>query len=181
VLRRLNDGMHAVDLSEIGMATLVHLQLDPAAGTMRSASAGHLPVIALSAPDGAGRRTVLPVPAVGGPPVGVVPDYVYGEHTGPLDPHGVLVGFTDGLIERRDRSLDEGLLAVLDGLDRLPASVTDDVEDLADALLSFGGGAGEDDIAVLVVAQDPVDPPVGAGRAHFPPGTTTEPPGASMA
>ncbi|MFP5393928.1 MAG: SpoIIE family protein phosphatase, partial [Gammaproteobacteria bacterium] len=80
---------------------LVHLQLDPAAGVMRSASAGHLPVLTLGAPDAAGRRTALPVPALGGLPIGVVPDHVYREHTMALDPHGIIIGFTDGLIERR--------------------------------------------------------------------------------
>jgi PAS domain S-box-containing protein len=155
VLRRLNDCMHDLSLGDQpNLATLVHLQLDPAAGVMRSASAGHLPVLTLGAPDAAGRRTALPVPALGGPPIGVVPDHVYREHTMALDPHGIIIGFTDGLIERRDRSLDEGLLGLLDGLGRLPRDVTDDVEQLADAVLALGDSPHEDDVAVIVVAAN---------------------------
>jgi PAS domain S-box-containing protein len=169
VIRRLNDFMHDLPLGDhASLATLVHLQLDPAAGTMRSASAGHLPVLTLSPPDATGRRTALPVPALGGPPIGVVPDYVYSEHTMGLDPHAVLIGFTDGLIERRDRSLDEGLLTLLHGLGRLPGEITEDVELLADAILGLGDSPHEDDIAVIVVAPDLAVPvPVHPMRRHL--------------
>jgi hypothetical protein len=51
---------------------------------------------------------------------------------------------TDGLIERRGSTID-------DGMDLLRSAVThdDDLEALCDALLERFGGAAEDDIALL--------------------------------
>jgi PAS domain S-box-containing protein len=160
VLRRLNDLVHDTESDDdASLATMVHVQLDPGAGVMRSSSAGHLPMLTLSGPDAQGRRIALPVPAMGGPPVGAIPGQVYGEHTMALNPGGLLIGFTDGLIERRDRSLDDGLLGVLTRLGELPGAVTGDVESLADALLRITPpGPQEDDIALIVLALDVASP-----------------------
>jgi len=161
VMRRLNDLMHETDMvSDIDLATLVYAQLDPGTDTLRYCSAGHLPLLLLAAEpddmDGTPRRAVSPVPAVGGPPIGVIPEWRYSEQAVTLEPGGTLIGFTDGLIERRGEDLDMSLLQLLDGLSALPASVSGDVELLADAVLDLSPGVGaEDDIAVIVLGYAP--------------------------
>jgi len=185
VMRRLNDLMHETDMvADIGLATLVYAQYDPPTATLRYCSAGHLPLLLLSAdPEGdhePPRRAVSPVPAIGGPPIGVIPEWRYQEQGVSLEPGSALIGFTDGLIERRGDDLDASLLRLLDGLGRLPAEVTEDVEALADAVLGLSPGAGaEDDIAVIVlgfarepglVAAGPVGPPGAPGSAIRAPG-----------
>ena len=161
VMRRLNDLMHETDMvSDIDLATLVYAQLDPGTDTLRYCSAGNLPLLLLAAEpddmDGTPRRAVSPVPAVGGPPIGVIPEWRYSEQAVTLEPGGTLIGFTDGLIERRGEDLDMSLLQLLDGLSALPASVSGDVELLADAVLDLSPGVGaEDDIAVIVLGYAP--------------------------
>ena len=70
-----------------------------------------------------------------------------------LDPDAVLLLYTDGLVERRDQDLD-------DGLDRLQRTLTDlaglDLDDLCDELLTRMVPAGpDDDIALLAVRLSP--------------------------
>jgi PAS domain S-box-containing protein len=162
VMRRLNDVMHETDMgSDIDLATLVYAQLDPGTGTFRHCSAGHLPLLMLGG-DRSGRyRAVAPVPAVGGPPIGVIPGLRYTEQEIRLEPGSTLIGFTDGLVERRGHDLDESLLRLLAGLGGLPTEATLDVETLADAVLDLSpglsdraGDGGEDDIAVIVLGFD---------------------------
>jgi PAS domain S-box-containing protein len=161
VMRRLNDLMHETELSsDIDLATLVHAQLDPATGTLRYCSAGHLPLLLFTeaevGPGGFLHRPVSPVPAVGGPPIGVVSGLRYSEQAVRLEPGSTLVGFTDGLIERRTSGLDASLLRLLDELGSLPADRTTDVEALADAVLELSPGeSAGDDIAVIVFSFDP--------------------------
>jgi serine phosphatase RsbU (regulator of sigma subunit) len=81
-----------------------------------------------------------------------------------LQPGSVLIGYTDGLIEHRGHDLDDNLLALLSGLNALPASITADVEALADAILAMSQpGPTTDDIAVIALAFDPRSDPV---RTH---------------
>jgi PAS domain S-box-containing protein len=179
VMRRLNETLHETDLGDdIQLATLVHGQLDPTTGTLVYSSAGHLPMFTLAArPAGrsaGGSALASPVPAVGGPPIGVIPGWKYSEHAVVLQPGGILIGYTDGLIERRGQDLDESILGLLAGLNALPDTVlTDvdslpDVESLADAVLAMAPpGPSTDDLAVIVVAFDPhpaVAPHAGTAR-----------------
>jgi serine phosphatase RsbU (regulator of sigma subunit) len=124
---------------------------------MTYCSAGHPPMITIPAPGpdhSAGRpRIAYPIPTLSGPPTGAVPEQTYLDHQVQLDPGDILIGYTDGLIERRDRSLDETLLALLTGLNDLPAQLTADVEAVADQVLTLAPpGEHLDDIAVLVIA-----------------------------
>lgn len=160
VLRWLNDTMHDAPVGagapDVGLATLVHGRLDPVSGALSYSSAGHLPLIALSARDAGQAGAALPVPVVGGPPIGVVADLVYVEGRLVLEPGSRLIGFTDGLIERRGSDLDSSLLALLTGLSRLTPQVVTDVEALADAVLELAPrDAANDDVALLVLGHDP--------------------------
>lgn len=155
VLTRVNQGLHDLEAGDIRMATVVHAQLDPATGILAYSSAGHLPMIMLPP----GRSEATPVPSAGGPPLGVVDSYRYTEHALGLASGSLLVGFTDGLIERQDKSLDETLLELLQGISRLPEPRVRGVEDLADAILELAPERGDerhqDEVAVMVVGFHP--------------------------
>jgi PAS domain S-box-containing protein len=139
VLRRLDETAAAI--GEGQFATCVCAVFDPADRSCTISCAGHLPPL-LSEPDGSTRGLSLPPGAplgVGGVPFESV------EFTLPED--GVLVLFTDGLVERRGRDLDEGLSL----LSRVVARQSRDLEAGCDAVLAaLSAGDSEDDIAVIM-------------------------------
>jgi hypothetical protein len=106
------------------------------------ASAGHPPALLLS--GGQGRFIDVPV----GVPLGIgVP--AYESMTIAIEPDSTLIAYTDGLIERRNETLDVGK----DRL-RTAASVrASSVEDLVTAIVDdvLAQGAGEDDTAILAM------------------------------
>ncbi|MBC2933579.1 SpoIIE family protein phosphatase [Nocardioides sp. zg-1228] len=75
-----------------------------------------------------------------------------------LQPGATLVLYTDGLVERRDRDIDDGIQSLM----RLLADVcptTSDLDELSDRLLeSMASDEQEDDIALLVVRWAPEGP-----------------------
>ncbi len=86
-------------------ATLVYAELDTRTATLTYACAGHLPPLRVRADGGAeylwsGRSGPLGVPSVRGPRT---------QGTVRLDPGDLVLLYTDGVVERRDRSLLEGL------------------------------------------------------------------------
>jgi len=70
-----------------------------------------------------------------------------------LEPGTVLTLFTDGLVERRGSDLDDGL----DALCRTLAQGPDDLEELADAVLTGLVGEGSDDDVALLLVRVPHD------------------------
>jgi len=137
--------------TEQPLVTMVLLALDSARDTADVLVAGHLPPL-LVAPDGTPSRWAGTVwPAFG---VGAVD-----RHPEPVDvPRGgVVVLYTDGLVERRDEDLDAGL-------DRLTAvlrhSVPEDREHLeiflervARRVRRVGSARHDDDVAMLAVRR----------------------------
>ncbi|MGW6558230.1 SpoIIE family protein phosphatase [Streptomyces hydrogenans] len=91
------------DLGEDTMATCLYAVHSPATGTWTIARAGHLPP-AVVTPEGA--VSFLQGPP--GTPLGTGA-HDFGTEELPLPPGGLLVLYTDGLIEARDRDLDEGM------------------------------------------------------------------------
>jgi serine phosphatase RsbU (regulator of sigma subunit) len=173
VLTRLNQVVHdaAGPQEELPLVTIVHAQLDLATSVLTYSSAGHMPLLVLPAADPTIERLTWPLPSTGGPPIGVVTDFKYTQLETPLDPGCVLIGFTDGLIERRGESLDEGLLTLLTGLNTLPAHTAADLESLADQILRLAPpGPRPDDTAVITLAI----PHLGR-TATPPPGRVPEP------
>ena len=85
------------------MATAAYAVLDPLAGTIRVASAGHLPPIIV----GNGARRILEIPPA--TPLGAFSYAAYREHELVLDPGETLIFYTDGLIERPDVPLERSI------------------------------------------------------------------------
>jgi serine phosphatase RsbU (regulator of sigma subunit) len=123
VISQLNRIMHTGHPDAAELATVVHAQLDLTRQALTYSNAGHLPLI-IFAPDAEhGPSPALhahPLPLLGDPPVGVIADLQYTEHCAHVNTHSVLIGFTDGLIERGHQDIDQALDALLDSLNRLP-------------------------------------------------------------
>ncbi|MBO0835205.1 MAG: serine/threonine-protein phosphatase, partial [Actinobacteria bacterium] len=142
-LQQLNELMQELGAREPHFATCVYAVFDAVTGTCEVASAGHLPPL-LVRPDGTNELLdVLPAP-----PLGVGTGLIQ-SRTLAIEDGSLLVLYTDGLVEKRSRDIDEGL-------DRLrqifgPGSADQPLEDLCRATLA-GVYADEhrDDIAVLM-------------------------------
>lgn len=150
-------------LSETGIDTLataivarVEEPPPPAPGAtriLRWSNAGHPPPLLIE-PDG--RATLLERPA--NVLLGVAPDSVRVHHAVALLPGATAVLYTDGLVERRDATLDDGLarlLAVAPTLAGRPVS------ELCDEILDRMAPDLTDDIALLAVRVRAVEPPPG--------------------
>lgn len=122
------------------VATCLLALEDPARRTMSYANAGHLPPAFLS-PDG----TVELVDVPSGPPLGTGLGS-YTTLTRPTVPDGVLLLYTDGLVERRGEDIDVSLHR-LTGLRLSPRASLDVILD--DVLAQLADAPAEDDIAVL--------------------------------
>lgn len=148
VLERMNG--FAREVSGGPMATLLYGVVDPDEGRLRIATAGHPPVLVIG-PGGDAYFAEGPA----GSPLGVVPFPTYEESTIPLVPGSTVLLYTDGLVERPDASLDEGL-EWLRGFARGAAARPDE---LCGALLQarFRDVAPRDDVALLAVRLEPVN------------------------
>ena len=145
VLRRLERTAATLKIAAFAtIATCLYAVIDPAAGWVIVAGAGHPPpVVAL--PDGTTR--VLDLPA--GLPLGLGAD-VFGQVHLPLPPGAVLALFTDGLVETRTQTADEGLRALRCAL----AGQQGPLPAVCDTVLASLGHHGEDD-TTLVLARVP--------------------------
>ncbi len=142
-LQQLNELMQELGAREPHFATCVYAIFDAVAGTCEVASAGHLPPL-LVRPDGSNELLdVSPAPPLG---VGTGPIQ---SRTLPIADGSLLVLYTDGLVEKRSKDIDEGLARLRDIF--TPDSVELPLEDLCKATLA-GVWLDEqrDDIAVLI-------------------------------
>ena len=154
VVRQVNRAVHQMDLGDTtAMATLVQAQLDPTTGTLTYCSAGHLPLLLLPTDDQGGG--VEAVATAGDPPVGAVEDWPYTQDTVALRSGSVILGFTDGLVERRRQDIVANLHHLMTALDAVAVHTRTDIEALADTLLTLPGDLSTDDVAVLVVHCPP--------------------------
>jgi serine phosphatase RsbU (regulator of sigma subunit) len=116
---------------------------------LRWAQAGHPPPVLVRHSD----ARLIPRPA--GLLIGTIPDTDYELATEELAPGDCLVFYTDGLIERRGRDIDVGLVELLDAAgrcrDETPAGFAAELA----GRLSPGP---EDDVSVLVVRVGPAPP-----------------------
>jgi PAS domain S-box-containing protein len=133
-------------IEELVFATVTYIVYDPETGRGVLSSAGHLPTLVL---DGAGGARFTDAPRC--PPLGAGADAPCLEHEFSLEPGGALVLYTDGLVESRTRSLDEGLERLL----RVARASDGDVERLADEILAALPEQRQDDIAVLALRRLP--------------------------
>lgn len=143
VLELVNQFMRTVLPAE--SATVCLMTVDPSTGSVRMASAGHLPPV-LRAPDGS-VRFLTPR----GPLLGINASRPASDLEFELPAGGTLVLYTDGLIERRDADIDTGLAA----LARAAETVEPDVDEFCRRLLVQLSGPGEqaDDIAVVALRR----------------------------
>ncbi len=106
----------------------MQVRVDRSRETVRYARAGHLPPLLVTA---AGEASLLE--EGGAPPLAAVePPTAHPRIEVPFPPRATLVLYTDGLVERRGRPIDEGVSALAEVVRRHLAL---DVEQLADAIL----------------------------------------------
>src|SRR5215467_4930957 len=142
-LQQLNELMQELGVREPHFATCVYAIFDAVTGTCEVASAGHLPPL-LVRPDGTNELLdVLPAP-----PLGVGTGLIQSRELDIAD-GSLLVLYTDGLVEKRSRDIDEGLGRLRDIFG--PGSAERSLEDLCkDTLLGVWADEHRDDIALLV-------------------------------
>jgi GAF domain-containing protein/anti-sigma regulatory factor (Ser/Thr protein kinase) len=157
VLSRLHGITRTIDGREL--ATLVYAIFDPSAGTLTYGSAGHPPPVVIGA-DG---DAVL-LEEGRGPPLGAIADPMYVQAVAELGPGATLLLYTDGIVERRDMWIDEGLV-LLQAQARAAAGWEPDklLDRLTAALLE--GGRAQDDVALLALRTAPA--PGGILRLTF--------------
>jgi serine phosphatase RsbU (regulator of sigma subunit) len=142
LMRHLDDLMESLPASQL--ATCLYAVHDPVRQTLSMANAGHLPPAILTAD-----RQVSYLEDWLGPPLGVgrLP---FTERTYTFAPGSALLLYTDGLVERRDRGIDQGLDQLTAELAATAAAGVVDGGALLDRLVE--GDAHDDDIALLYAA-----------------------------
>jgi serine/threonine-protein kinase RsbW len=136
---------------EVGqMATVAYAEIDLLAGTMRVARAGHMPPVVTS--PGQAPRLVLDGSSA---PLDAYNNPIARPHAEvALPDESLLVLFTDGLIERGDRPLSDGLDAMLGALDvRRDDAAQQLADDLTHAMLA--DRRTRDDVCVVAVRLRP--------------------------
>jgi serine phosphatase RsbU (regulator of sigma subunit) len=142
VLSRLNHAAALLDLTD--MATCLYAIYNPATGELRWSSAGHLNPLSMCS-AGLGRLLT----GEPGPPIGATPAAVYVDRGFALPEGGSLLLYTDGLVERRDTEIDEGL-ARLESVHG-PYSDPDSLCDAVLAALLVDAAPRTDDVTVLAL------------------------------
>ncbi|MDX3804187.1 SpoIIE family protein phosphatase [Streptomyces sp. AK04-3B] len=139
---QLLDGL-AMEIDANQIATCVYAIHDPNEGRLVYASAGHLPILVRD-----DNGTVLRADEPTGPPLGTG-GWMHASGTIPLGPGSTAVLYTDGLVERRNEDLDEGIAA----LERALAGATGTPQVVCDRLVRSAGVTADhdDDVAVLVL------------------------------
>jgi serine phosphatase RsbU (regulator of sigma subunit) len=153
VLRGLDEAIWDMHTDTLATAAVARLERADGNGwtRLRWANAGHPPPLLVS-PDGC--VTVLGGP-VGDLMLGVDPTAERVESVTTLRPGTVVLLYSDGLVERRGSTIDEGTDRLVEHLRELAGRPLDD---LCDALLRrMLRGTPEDDVALLAVRIDPRD------------------------
>jgi PAS domain S-box-containing protein len=148
VLRRFEHVARGLHVDELATAVVARVDATPGPSGVRRvmwSNAGNPPPVVLE-PDGTTRLLVAERADL---LLGVEPDTVRHDHETELPAGSTLLLFTDGLVERRDASIDHGLddlRRVLSELAGIP------LEELCDAVLTrLDPHVGEDDIAMVAV------------------------------
>jgi serine phosphatase RsbU (regulator of sigma subunit) len=140
-------GLYANSVEGAQSATAVKVRVDSGRQTITYSSAGHLPPVLMHA---AGDCELLDQAT--DPPLAARSEHEPRPEARALyDPGDCLVLYTDGLVERRDESIDDGIARLTDVL---ASCAGEDPEQVADQVLAGMGvmeGAA-DDIALVVIS-----------------------------
>nr|WP_107469679.1 SpoIIE family protein phosphatase [Streptomyces mangrovisoli] len=135
-------------------ATAVCGLYDPERRTLRWARAGHLPPVLVRAAEAA------PLPLVSGMLLGAVPEAPYEESEIALEPGDTLLMYTDGLIERRDRSVEESLAQLLTTAVAGPRTLDQQL----DRLLTYSRSDTDDDTCLVGIRVGRAQPGMPVSR-----------------
>jgi hypothetical protein len=141
VLRKLDQKMQYFEEDEV-MATVSYAVFDPGSGQLQISSAGHFPPVIAAA----GQHGVLAEIAVD-PPIGVTETRRRRVTRLALAPGSLLCFFTDGLVERRDNPIDDGIVLLCKTVRPGPPETV--CASIMQALV--GNQYPGDDIAILTV------------------------------
>jgi anti-anti-sigma factor len=136
-----------VDHLRVGMSTtLVYLDFDPFTREMRYVSAGHLPVLHVRADGGSSF-----LPGARSTPLGTaVAGTTIPQERLMLDPGDAVLLYTDGLVERRDESIDNRLELLRQTVAAAPEDLQAALEHLT-ATLAGEDTLRQDDVALLAL------------------------------
>ena len=138
-LDQLND--FCVHMLRRAFATAIVARVDLGSGHVEAASAGHLMPYLTSATS-----STVQAPIALSPPLGVR-DMTYKASTFTIEPGVGMVLFSDGLVERRRASIDDGLHRLRDLLDR-------DGDATATAIATaMGTGDTDDDVTIVTLKR----------------------------
>jgi serine phosphatase RsbU (regulator of sigma subunit) len=146
VLVNLCRYLQMVDTELLTTALAVHI--DVANGTATVASAGHLPPLIVAPSPGGWQAHDVALEV--GPPLGVGSEWH--EHTTSLPHGGMLLLYTDGLVETRAWPLDHGLELLRSAM-RALSPEAGPADALNAALELVPTGSRGDDVAVLAAAM----------------------------
>jgi sigma-B regulation protein RsbU (phosphoserine phosphatase) len=141
-------------VESVWMTTLVYAEVDLGERRLRYACAGHLPPLLIAPGERPrllweGRST----------PVGTRDGQTdRGEGSVALVPGTRLLLFTDGLVERQDRSLDDGLAQLVEEVEAVRDMPLDGLVELIPAVMA-ADGAGDDDVCLLAFELARSQPP----------------------
>ena len=156
VLSALDLALQDLAVGALATAVLAQVEQSPADAArglrvLRWSNAGHPPPLLLR-PDGTAELLTRPPDLL----LGLDPGTDRVDHTQELQPGSTVLFYTDGLIERRGASLDEGMA----WLSRAVAGLAGvGLEQMCDALLAMLDTDVDDDVAVLAVRAHPEDRP----------------------
>ncbi|GHA03676.1 hypothetical protein GCM10010389_48840 [Streptomyces echinoruber] len=151
IMRRL-DAL-ACDTPGASFATCVYAEWDPRRRTCTFVGAGHPPPL-LRGPDGRAAPVAL---ASAGLPLGLGTD-AYDPTVVPVPEPGVLLLYSDGLVESRDSDIDQGIARLADLVTAhtagpAPEPGTDPLHDLCRRLLRDTAATGGADDRTLLLAE----------------------------
>jgi serine phosphatase RsbU (regulator of sigma subunit) len=144
VLSRLDRKMQYFEPE--ALATVLYAVIDPALDRMRICLAGHFPPF-IAVPG----KPAEPVRIAPGLMIGVAPGRKRQVSIVPIPPGALLCFYTDGLIERPDQLIDEGL-------ERLRRVVAAESPETACSVVMgalVGNQSARDDIALLMIRRQP--------------------------
>lgn len=140
------------------LATCVYAVIDPGSLSCTLSAAGHLPPV-LAMPHGTTHVPDLP----GGQSLGLG-SAAYGQARIKLRPGAIIALYTDGLVETRTRSFDQGILALREALGRQDGQLGT----TCDALIASLAQRHEDDVTVVLARVPRPETPEAGSATRFP-------------